>query len=158
MKTFFRFILLVVILNLIRYFVPIFIEAPLVLEKLFAVMGDNPSYFNTEFTTLDWVTSYFYNFMMWLTIVWVFHLLQPVLSGHIIVKSLKVFGIMFIFFASLSAIYMNHYSHPREFYFYNVLDATIVFPIIALANGLLYPWIMRRKVVELPTAQSAKTS
>jgi hypothetical protein len=154
MKTFLRFLALVIVLNLIRYFVPIFIEAPLVLEKLFAVMGNNPSYFNTELTTFDWVTSYFYNFMMWLVIVWVFHLLQPVLSGHIIVRSLKVFGVMLIFFASLSAIYMNHYSHPKEFYFYNILDAVIVFPIVAVANGLLYPWIMRRKATGQETAQA----
>jgi len=151
-KTFFRFMLLVILLNLVRYFVPVIIEASLVLEKLFAVMGNNPSYFNTEFTTFDWVTSYFYNFMMWLTIVWVFHLLHPVLGGHMIVKSLKVFGIMFIFFASLSAIYMNHYSHPKEFYFYNVLDALIVFPIVAVANGLLYPWLMGKKAAASMTA------
>jgi len=136
--------ILVIIINLVRYFVPTFIEAPLVLGKLFAVMGNNPTYFNTAFTTFDWATSYFYNFMMWLAILWVFHLLHPVLQGHIIVKSLKVFGIMLIFFASLSAIYMNHYSHPKEFYFYNVLDAVIVFPIVAVANGLLYPLIMRK--------------
>lgn len=152
MKTFFRFVALVVVLNIIRYFVPMFLEAQLVLEKLFAVMGNNPSYFNTEFTTFDWVTSYFYNFMMWLTIIWVFHLLHPVLSGGMIVKSLKVFGIMFILFASLSGIYMNHYSHPKEFYLYNVLDAVIVFPVVAVANGLIYPWIMRKKAAEQTAA------
>ena len=34
---------------------------------------------------------------------------------------------------------MNHYSHPKDFYFFNVLDALIVFTIVAVANGLLYP-------------------
>jgi len=39
-----------------------------------------------------------------------------------------------------------------------VLDAVIVFPIVAVANGLLYPWIMRKKAAESTTAQTAATN
>ena len=114
----------------------------LVLDRLFAEMEKHASYFNTEFTAFDWVTSYFYNFMVWLAITWVFHKMHPVLSGNHLVKSLKVYALMYVFFASVSAVYMNHYRHPKAFYLYNLLDALIVFPLVAIANGLLYPRIL----------------
>jgi len=37
---------------------------------------------------------------------------------------------------------MNHYAHPRDFYFWNVADALVVFPIVALANAWLYPRLL----------------
>ena len=42
-------------------------------------MARSAACFNTQFTTLDWVTSYFYNFMVWLTIAWVYAKMHPVL-------------------------------------------------------------------------------
>ena len=96
MATFFRFLVLVVILNVVRYLVGGLVEQPFILPHLFGEMEANPSYFATEFTTIDWATSFFYNFMMWLAVVWVYH--------------------------SVSFIYMNHYSHPKAFYFWNVLN------------------------------------
>jgi hypothetical protein len=136
---------LIIILNVLRYVIAGPIEMLLVANKMFAVMQKNFTFFNTKFTTVDWVTSYFYNFMMWLTIVWVFHLTNPLLRGGCLVKSLKVFGIMFLFFASLSAIYMNHYSHTRDFYVYSIFDGLIVFSIVAIANGLIYPGFFRER-------------
>ncbi|MFI5176405.1 MAG: hypothetical protein ACHQKY_16215, partial [Terriglobia bacterium] len=133
---------LVVALNLVRYVAGIPIEFPLVANKMFGVMERNASCFNIHFSTLDRTTSYFYNFVMWSTITWVFHLLHPGLRGSFIGKSLKVYGLMVLFFASVSAIYMNHYIHPKAFYIYNILDALIIFPIVAVANGLLYPLLM----------------
>ena len=88
------------------------------------------------------MTSYFYNFMMWLSIVWVFHWMHPVLGGNMVVRSLKVFGIMLLFFASLAAVLMNHYQ-ARQFHALIILDGVIVFPIIGVLNGLLYPLIVR---------------
>jgi hypothetical protein len=46
---------------------------------------------------------------------------------------------MLLFFTSVSAIYMNQYSHSKWFYIWNCLDAVIVFAVGAIANGLLYP-------------------
>jgi hypothetical protein len=143
MKPFFRLLLLVIVLNAIRYVFGWLVEYPLIFPHLSAIMEQHASYFNTEFTTLDWITSYFYNFMLWFTIVWSFHLLRPVLAGSDMVKSLKVFGIMWIFFASVSAIYMNHYSHSKAFYVWNITDALLAFTIVGLANGLLYPRIIK---------------
>ena len=60
MITVLKFLALVILLNVIRYayaFLPLeqFAAAP-----MFSVMGENPSYFNSDFTTMDWVTSFFY--------------------------------------------------------------------------------------------------
>ena len=142
MKTLLRFLALVITLNIIRYAVGIPVELPLVVNKMFGVMERNASCFNIHFSTLDWATSYFYNFMMWLSITWVFHIVHARLHGSFVTKSLKVYGLMLLFFASLSAIYMNHYVHPKSFYIYNILDALIIFPLVGVANGLLYPWLM----------------
>jgi hypothetical protein len=34
---------------------------------------------------------------------------------------------------------LNHYSHPKAFYFWNCLDALITLAVAAVVNGLLYP-------------------
>lgn len=146
MKSFLRFVALVVVLNIVRYAVGGPIEFPLVVNKMSGVMERNPACFNLQFSTLDWATSFFYNFMMWLTITGVFHLLHPVLSGNFIMRSLKVYGLMFLFFASVSAIYMNHQIIPKSFFVYSILDSLIIFPIVATANGLLYSHFMTREV------------
>ena len=137
-----RFLGLVIVLNVIRYGVGGIIEAYTVLPWLFAEIEAHASYFNSEFTTIDWVTSYFYNFMMWFVAAWLFHLLRPVVDGSDLAASIKVFGIAWLFFASISAIYMNHYSHSKDFYFWNIADAIIAFGVVAVANGLLYRPIM----------------
>ena len=129
---------LVVVLNIVRYVAAAPLEAYLVFGGLFGAM-EQSSCFNTAFTTVDWVTSYFYNFMMWFSITLMFYVAEQGLGGGYVRRSLKLYGIAWLFFASLSAVYMNHYSHPKDFYFFNVLDALIVFPIVAVANGLLYP-------------------
>lgn len=139
---------LVFLLNIIRYVVGGVLEAYIIMPALFGAMEESRSYFNTDFTLTDWVTSYLYNFLMWLTIVWAFHTTQAGLKGGTIEKSLKVFGFALLFFLSVSAIYMNHYSHPRDFYLWNMLDAVLVFTIVAVSNGMLYPWFFRQDAPE----------
>lgn len=145
MRDFPRFLVLVVLLNVARYLVAVPIERQFISDHLVGAMERSSSYFNTAFTIFDWITSYFYNFMMWLTCAWVFVKMHPSVRGNYVVKSLKVFGLMFLFFASLSGIYMNHYSHPKDFYLYNVLDGLIAFSVVAVANGLLYPRLFRQE-------------
>ncbi len=139
-----RFLALVVILNLLRYLGGFLMETYLVFPGLWAAIEQNASYFNTAFETFDWVSSYFYNFMMWFSCVWVFHLMRPAIKGSDIVASLKVFGIMCLFFASISAILMNHYSHPKDFYFWIILDGVLIYALVAILNGVLYRRIMGR--------------
>lgn len=141
---FLKFLALVVALNIIRYVAGLPLEKFLIFDRLFGAMERSASCFNIEFTTFDWVTSTFYNFMMWLTCVWVFVKMRRELGGHEVVRSLKVFGLMYLMFTSVSAIYMNHYLPPHYFYFYNMLDGLVVFPLVAVANGLLYPLLFRK--------------
>jgi hypothetical protein len=41
---------------------------------------------------------------------------------------------------------MNHYSHPKDFYFWSIVDAAVVFPVVALANGLVFPRLFRKEL------------
>ncbi len=84
--------------------------------------------------------------MMWFIVTVVFVLMHKNLQGNMIIKSLKVFGLIFLLFASISAIYMNHYTHAKTFYILNILDGVIAFTIVALANGLLYPRIFKKEL------------
>ena len=137
-----RFLALVLVLNVLRYAGGFLFEPFIIFPGLFGAMEESASYFRTEFTTFDWVTSYLYNFVMWLTCAWIYHLMRPVIKGSDLVSSLKIFAILWLMFASVSFIYMNHYAHPRDFYFWNVFDALLVFTLVAVGNGLLYRRIM----------------
>lgn len=138
-----RLSLLCILLNLIRYYVIGFIEGVVVMGPFLQAMGESASYFRTEFQTMDWVTSYAYNFVMWFTVVAAFHMVRPQLTGPMMVRSLKVFVFFAVVFAAISAIYMNHYSHPKDFYVWSILDAALVFPLMGLANGWLYPLLVK---------------
>ncbi len=147
MKTVFKFLGLVVILNIIRYFIGGPIEALVLMKEMHAMIPQYPEVFDTDFSTLDFTISLFYNFMMWLTATWVFYITHPQLKGNFILKSLKVFGLMGLFFVSIAAVYMNHYTADiKIFYLYSMLDAVILFPLVGFANGLLFPWIFKKEL------------
>lgn len=146
MKTLLKLVALTLVLNVVRYTVGFPLEQWLIFDGMAGVMQNDVSYFNSGFTTTDWITSYFYNFTMWFVSVVLFHLLRPVLSGHDVVRSLKVFGLCFLFFASVSAIYMNHYSHSRLFYAYSIADALVVYTLVGTANGLCYRYFFKFEV------------
>ena len=136
---------LTILLNLVRYYtLPLVFERLVVFPGLVGAMEEHPEFFRNEFTTFDWVTSYLYNFMMWFVFTSLYYLLHPRLTGGHVLKSLKAYGCFFLLFASISFIYMNHYSHPRAFYLWNVLDAALVMPVVALANGLLFPYFFKK--------------
>lgn len=147
MKTVFKFLGLVLILNFIRYFIGGPIEALVLMEQMHAVIPQYPEVFDNNFSTLDFSISLFYNFMLWLTATWVFYLTHPQLQGNFILKSLKVFGLMGLFFVSLAAVYMNHYTADiKTFYLYSMLDAVILFPLVGVANGLLFPLFFKNEL------------
>lgn len=144
MATAVRLVGLILVLNVIRYLVAGPIEQLTVLPPLIAAMAESAGYFNSEFSTRDWVTSFLYNGLMWGAAVLAFHWMHPRLRGGWVARSLQSYGLMCGFFLAVSAIYMNHYSHPPTFYLYNMGSAVIAFTVVALANALLYPRIMRR--------------
>jgi len=148
MKFFFKLLLLVFLLNIIRYLFGFPFEYFFVMEGMHGVMPEYPNCFQTDFTGVDFGSSFFYNFMMWLLAAWMFVLAYPALKGSYIVRSLKVFSIMGLFFISLAAIYMNHYTIPiRTFYLYSMLDAIFLFPIVSIGNGILFPLLFKKEII-----------
>lgn len=143
MKRILKFLLLVFLLNSIRYAVGWPLERLLVHEKLSAAMENSGDIFNLQFTAGNWAAFFFVNFMMWFLISVIYVKMEPVVHGHPIRKSLKVYGVMFLFFAAVSALYMNQYNHPGDFYVYHVLDGMLIFPLVAVANGLIHPRLFR---------------
>lgn len=88
--------------------------------------------------------------MLWLSTTWIFHVAHPALNGSWIIRSLKIFGLGCLFFISLAAVYMNHYAPDiRTFYRYSKLDALILFPLLGVANGLLYPLLLGKGEVKI---------
>lgn len=59
-----RFLALVVILNVLRYLGGLLVEPFTIFPGLSASMEESASYFNAEFAAFDWVTSFFYNFVI----------------------------------------------------------------------------------------------
>lgn len=146
MVTLMRLIALVIVLNLIRYFVGGPIESVTIMEPMHRMLPDYPGVFDLDFTSRDFAISLFYNFMLWFSATLAFHLAWPALKGPMWVRSLTMFGVMALFFCSLAAVYMNHYvGQMRSFYAWSMVDALILFTLIGLANGILYPLIMGRK-------------
>lgn len=133
-----RLLLLTVVLNVVRYTAAIPFEWPIV-EQVFAEMAAHPALFRTQFTAADWATSFAYNFGVWYVAVLAFHFMNPSLPGGWWLRNVGSWGLMWAMFACISAVYMNHYAHPRAFYLWNMADALVVFAILAWANGLLYP-------------------
>lgn len=134
-----KILILTVVLNLVRYSIGGIVERWTVMDPMVSIMSSSAGHFNTSFTRFDWATSYAYNFAMWLVAVVVVHLLWTVLRGSPWRRSFIGFGLMFLMFAAISFIYMNHYSHPKSFYVYSVLDGMIVYTLVAMAHAILYP-------------------
>jgi hypothetical protein len=155
MLTVTRLFLLTVVLNVIRYLVGGAIESVTVLPSMMRAMAESSGYFNTQFTTLDWATSFLYNFAMWFTAVVAVHVMWPRLGPGRWLPSLKWFAVMYASFASVTCVYMNHYSHRRDFYVSRLFDGAIVFAVVALSHALLYPFAMRgRRSGRSPTEPS----
>ena len=114
------------------------------MEPMHRVMPRHPEVFDLDFTTADFGISLFYNYMLWFSATLVFHVAHPALRGPIWLRSLKIFALMLLFFCSLAAVYMNHYTAGvKPFYVWSMVDAVILFPLVGLANGVLYPLFFR---------------
>ncbi|HSR51114.1 MAG TPA: hypothetical protein VLV83_09815 [Acidobacteriota bacterium] len=138
-----RLLVLTVILNLLRYLVGGFIEGFTIMEPMHAPMARFPEVFDTDFTANDFAVSLFYNFAMWFVAVCLFYKMQPSLKGGWWAKSFKGYGLVCLFFISLAAVYMNHYTDAvKPFYFWSMVDALIVFSVVAAGNALLFPLLI----------------
>jgi hypothetical protein len=136
-------ILLAVLLTAVRYAIGLPVEWFLIYDKLNSVMTQGRELFNVEFTPIEQLYSVAYNFLGWLLITILYVKIEPIVHGHPIRKSLKVYGVMYMYFVSVSAIYMLRYNHPSDFYLFMMLDRLLLFPIVAVANGILHPRLFR---------------
>jgi uncharacterized membrane protein YvlD (DUF360 family) len=143
-KTILKLAALVVLLNIVRYTAGGWIEGFTIMEPMHRPLPLFPEAFDQDFTTTDFMISLGYNYAMWFVAAVVFHLLNPVLRGSIWVRSLKSYLLLAAFFCALAAVYMNHYvAGIRPFYYWSMVDALIVFTVVALANALLHPLFFR---------------
>jgi hypothetical protein len=140
MRTFAKLLGLVLVLNLVRYTVGGAIESVTIMESMHRVMPLYPEVFDTEFTSEDFANSLAYNYVMWFAVALAFHLMHPSLPGGWLRKSLLGHAVMGLFFVGLAAVYMNHFTAPvKPFFTWSMVDAVIVFSVVAVANALLYP-------------------
>lgn len=140
MKTILKLFILTLVLNVIRYLIGMPIESWLIMEPMHAMMPDYPSVFDLSFTRKDIIISLFYNFVLWFAAVLIFHFSHKNFQGHMILRSFKGFGLGLLLFISLAAVYMNHYTADiKTFYLYSMIDAVILFFLLAFFNGILYP-------------------
>lgn len=154
--TFLKLIGLTLCLNVVRYVIGGPIEAVTIMEPMHRIMPLYPDVFDNDFTTRDFAISLGYNFMLWFSAVLAFHVAQPALTGTMLIRSAKMFGVLLLFFCSLAAIYMNHFVDAvKPFWFWSIIDALIIFPLLALANGLLYPRLFARRGETEPAAGSS---
>jgi hypothetical protein len=139
MGTFFKLLVLVIILNVVRYVLGFPIEAWLFFDGMGVAMERSAAYFNSSFTTFDWVTSYFYNFAMWFVCAWIFHIAHPVMTGHDIVKSLKIFGIPLPFFRQCQRDLYESLQPPEGF---------LLIQHCRRLGGLCFGWPCKRFVIQ----------
>jgi hypothetical protein len=150
--SFLKLLLYTLILNVLRYFPGSILEQYTIMGPMHAPMEQFPDCFG--FRPEDFPTSLIYNFMLWFSVVILFHWAHRHLNGAMWVKSLQVFGICCLFFVSLAAVYMNHYTEGmRPFYRYSMLDALILFAFLGLINGFLYPLFFRKKQEETASSE-----
>lgn len=143
MRRVLKLTLLVALLAVVRVVIGHPLERLLLADRIDAAMEANSGYFNTQFSTLDWVTYCFYSFAKWFAVSAIYMKLDGVVHGRPLVRSLKVYGVMFVFFASVSAVYMNQYNHPGDFYVYKILQGLLIFTLMAFANAWIYPLVFR---------------
>ena len=143
MRRILKFLFLVVLLCVVRFAIGWPLEHFLVHDRLSSVMESDYDIFNWQFSAWNWVVHFFLDFMTWFLISLLYVKMEPVVHGHPIRKSLKVYGVMFLFFSTSSFVYMNHFSRPGDFFVYTMLDRLLLFTVVAVANGLIHPWIFK---------------
>ena len=142
-----KFIGYVILLNILRYFPGSILESFTILDPMFAIMDQYPDCFG--FQDEDFPLSFFYNFVMWLSVILTFHIGHRSLKGNMVIRSLIIFGICCLFFISLSAVYMNHFDQGiRQFYIYSIIDGILVFSYMAVVNALIYPRFFKAENAE----------
>ena len=134
-----RLLLLSLCLFVISFLVGGMLASPFA-ERMHEVMPKFPSAFYQDFDGTDMAISMAYNFALWWLATLAFHLVHPQLSGGMVWRSVKSYGVMCAYLCSVTAVYMNHFEDAaKPFFGWSMAFNVVVFPIVAVANGLLYP-------------------
>lgn len=137
-----RLVALTFLLSLVRYLVGGPIEAVTIMAPMHEMIPRFANAFDMNFSSADYAISLAYNFLLWFAAVLQFHLMWPALRGPMIVRSLMSFAASWLAFAGLALVYMNHFDDAlKAFYLWSIVDAAILFPLVGLVNGVLYPML-----------------
>jgi len=143
-----KLLALTVALNIVRYVVGGVIEGITIMEPMHTPMAAYPEIFK-DFGAADFALGFLFNFAMWFAAVLAVHLMWPALKGSAMVRAFKGYATMWLFFASLAAVYMNHYlAGVQLFYRWSIVDGMILFPLVALAHGFFYPMLFKGRTGE----------
>lgn len=147
--TFAKLLALTVALNIVRYVVGGVIEGLTIMEPMHAPMAVYPEVFNNDFGVVNFALGFFFNFVMWFAVVLAVHMMWPALKGSAMVRAFKGYAAMWLFFGALAAVYMNHYlPGVQPFYRWSIIDAMILFPLLAAAHGFFYPMLFKGRTGE----------
>lgn len=137
-----RLLALTLFLNLVRYLVGGPIEAVTIMAPMHEMIPRFANAFDMNFSSADYAISLAYNYLLWFAAVLQFYLMWPALKGPMIVRSVVSFAVSWLAFAGLALVYMNHFDDAlKAFYLWSIVDAAILFPLVGLANGVLYPML-----------------
>ena len=93
------------------------------------------------FKQSDLPTSYLYDFILWLSVVVIYH---DEIKGKMVFRSFKIFGICCVFFIGLTAVHMIHFKNGiRTFFVYRMIDALILFKFLGIPNRFLYSLFLK---------------
>lgn len=144
MISFLKLIPYALFLYLVRLFAIGWIEQYTIFGPMHEPMATYEDCFG--FTMDDLPLSHLFNYCLWLSVVLLFHLIRKSLEVKTIWASLIVFGICGLFFISLTGAYMNHFNDGiRVFFRYAMLDGVLLFGLLGLLNGWIYPLIFKEK-------------
>ena len=142
-ETALRLLLLVLALNVIRYVVVGPMEQVTLMGPMHRGFVDYPDTFNADFGTNDFIIGLVFNFVMWVCVLLIFHFMQASLPGPLLMRSVLGFALCALLFVSIAAVYMNHFrDHIKFFFVWSMVDALMVFVLVGIANGLLYPLLV----------------
>ena len=131
------------VLYLFRFFVIGQVEQYTFFEAMHQPLLDHTGCFG--FTPADFPLSHLFNYLVWCSVVLIFHIAHRSIQLRMIWKSMILFGICLLFFISLSGVFMNHFNPGiRVFYHYIMLDAVLVFGLLGVINGFAYPFLFEQ--------------
>ena len=130
------------LLYLIRLYVIGWLEQLILFGPMHEPMAQYPDCFG--FTEADLPLSHLFNYLIWFSVILIFHLSRMGVQWKVFWHSLLIFGLAYLFYLGIAGAFMNHFNQGiRVFFRYAMLDAFLVFGILGIVNGLSYPYFFK---------------